>query len=516
MAYERPGVYVKESSFTTNINANTGVTAAAFLGTAERGPTTPVAVTSWGQYRQLFGELNNDYDLGFAVYHYFANGGQTAYVTRVADSTAVKATSALQGTPFPAGAAANLWLLEAKSAGAWANSLTVDYTFDDSTLDTPLSAPKFTANTLFTVTVKLSGTEVESWSGLSISPSSTRYIGTVLDLYSSYITTASVATVAAGAQLTIGGVGINDYVTSGSFASGSDGNGAIDSTEWASSLDSYDTITQGLLFNLVGQTNSTIVNDGLVKMAERGNSFLIIDVPKNATTKSALESVVSTFTQSSYGAAYGPALKMFDPTKTGAAAIRTTFAGGAVAGAYVRSEIARGVSKAPAGYSLDIRNVFGLVATLTEAEQGALYKSQQLNLFTIVPGVGVIINGARTLARNTSDKFITVRRSLNFLKQTLKDSTAYALFEPNDSRLWEGLTVRISALLTAFWGTGGLKGNTASEAFYVVCNSTNNTATTVEDGEVNIEVGVALQNPAEFIVINISQWAGGSTATTNI
>lgn len=515
MAYERPGVYVKESTFTTNINANNGVTAAAFLGTAERGPTTPVAVTSWSQYRQLFGELNNDYDLGFAVYHYFANGGQIAYVTRVADSTAVTATSTLQGTP-EVGSAANLWTLETKSAGSWGNALTVDYTFDSDTLLTPATAPKFTKDSLFTVTVKLGGSEVESWSGLSIDPSNTRYVGSVLDLYSSYIKTASVATVSSSAALTIAGVGVGDFVTTANFANGSEGTGAVDSTEWAAALDSYDVINQSLLFNLVGQTSSTIVNDGLAKMEERGNSFLIIDTSKTATTKSALESAVSTYTQSSYGAVYGPALKMFDPTKTGAAAIRTTFAGGAVAGAFVRSEIARGVAKAPAGYGLDIRNVYGLVTTLTDAEQGSLYKNQQLNMFTVVPGVGVVINGARTLARNTSDKFITVRRSLNFLKQTLKDSTAYALFEPNDARLWEDLTVRISALLTAFWGTGGLKGNSSAEAFYVVCNSTNNTQTTVEDGQVNIEVGVALQNPAEFIVINISQWAGGSTATTNI
>jgi phage tail sheath protein FI len=515
MAYERPGVYVKESAFITNINANSGVTAAAFLGTAERGPVTPTAVTSWNQYRQLFGELTNDYDLGYAVYHYFANGGQTAYVTRVADSTAVTATSTLQGTP-EVGAAANLWTLVSKSPGGWGNSLTVDYTFDETTLQTPTTTPKFTNNSLFAVTVKLDGTEVENWSGLSIDPSNSRYLGSVLDLYSSYIKTASVATVSSSAALTIAGLGANDYVTTGNFANGSEGSGAVDSTEWASALDSYDVVTQTLLFNLVGQTSSTIVNDGLAKMQERGNSFLIIDTSKTATSKSALESVVSTYAQSSYGAVYGPALKMFDPTKTGAASIRTTFPGGAVAGAFVRSEIARGVSKAPAGYSLDIRNVYGLVATLTETEQGSLYKNQQLNLFTIVPGVGVVINGARTLARNTADKFITVRRSLNFLKQTLKDSTAYALFEPNDVRLWEGLTIRVSALLTAFWGTGGLKGNTTSEAFYVVCNSTNNTPTTVEDGQVNIEVGVALQNPAEFIVITVSQWAGGSTATTNI
>ena len=512
MAYERPGVYVSEATFATNITPNTGVTSAAFLGTAERGPTTPIAITSWTQYTSVFGALNTDYDLGYAVYHFFANGGQTAYVARVADSSAVLATSNIQGTPT-AGAAADIWRLNAKSAGVWGNSLTVDYTFDTTTLVTPTTAPKFTKDSLFTVTVKLSGVQVEEWSGLSVDPSENRYIGTVLDLYSSYVTTASVATVAAGAELTISGLTTSVVVVTKTFASGSDGGGAIDSVDWAATLDNYDTNNQPLIFNLVGQTSTTIVNDGISKMAERGNSFLVVDTPLAATTKSALSAAVSGYTQSSYAAVYGPALKMFDPTKSGAAAIRTTFCGGAVVGAMIRSEVARGVAKAPAGYGLDLRNVFGLVATLTEAEQGSLYKTEQLNLFSTVPGVGVIINGARTQARNTADKFITVRRSLNFLKQTLKDSTAYALFEPNDERLWSDLTVKISSILTNFWGTGGLKGRSTGEAFYITCNSSNNTALSVEDGKVNIEVGVALQTPAEFIVITISQFTGGSTAT---
>jgi len=135
-------------------------------------------------------------------------------------------------------------------------------------------------------------------------------------------------------------------------------------------------------------------------------------------------------------------------------------------------------------------------------------------LFTLVPGVGVIINGSRTQARNTSDKFVSVRRSLNYLKDVLKASTADALFEPNDYRLYENLTVRISALLTTFWGTGGLKGSTSQEAFFVNCSADNNTTMDIENGIVNIEVGVALQSPAEFIVITISQWTGGSTVTT--
>lgn len=513
MAYERPGVYVSEAAFTTNIQANTGVTAAAFVGTAERGPTTPTLITSWAQYTSLFGALDNAYDLGYAVYHFFANGGQSAYVTRVVDSSALISSSILQGTPA-VGPAADIWTLNAKSVGIWGNGLTVDYTFDPTTLVTPSTTPKFTKDTLFTVTVKLDGVQVEEWTGLSVDPEENRYIATVLDLYSSYITTASVATVAVGAQLTISGLTSSNYVVSGIFSGGSEGGGSIDSSDWATALNTYDTNQQSLIFNLVGQTSSTIVNNAITKMISRGNSFLVVDTPLTATSKALLSSAVAGYTQSSYAAVYGPALKMYDPTKSGAAAIRNTYAGGAVVGAMIRSEVARGVAKAPAGYGLDLRNVFGLVATLTEAEQGSLYKTEQLNLFSIVPGVGVIINGSRTQARNTTDKFITVRRSLNFLKQTLKEATAYALFEPNDERLWSDISVKVSAILTNFWGTGGLKGRTTGEAFYVVCNSTNNTNLTVEDGIVNIEVGVALQTPAEFIVITISQFTGGSTATS--
>jgi phage tail sheath protein FI len=120
------------------------------------------------------------------------------------------------------------------------------------------------------------------------------------------------------------------------------------------------------------------------------------------------------------------------------------------------------------------------------------------------------------LARNTSERYVTVRRSLNYLKDLLKTSTQTALFEPNDERLWADLTVRISSLLNTFWASGGLKGRTSTEAFFIRCNATNNTQADIENGTVNIEVGVALQSPAEFIVITISQWTGGSTVTTNI
>lgn len=515
MAYERPGVYVQEGLFATNVNTATGPTIAAFIGFAERGPVVPTLVTSWNQYKSQFGDLDNAYDLGYAVYHYFANGGQAAYVTRVADSTAVKASGGVLGTPT-GGSAAPLFSMNAKSPGTWGNGLVVDLALQEDTVIDASTAPKIDVDTLFTLTVKLDGSEVENWFGLSFNPSSTRYVSTVLDLYSSYVESASVAVIAEGTELSVSGITVGDLTANISFSSGSEGSGSIDSTDWANALTSHETITSGLLFNLVGQTSSTIINNAITVMQTRGNSFLIVDTPLNATTKAALEIPAVGYTQSGYAAVYGPALKMFDPKKTGAAAIRNTYPGGAVAGAFVRSEVTRGVAKAPAGYALDLRNVYGLVANLTEAEQASLYKNQQINMFINVPGVGVVINGARTQARNTIEKYITVRRSLNYLKDVLKQKTSFAMFEANDERLWAEISVRLSALLNTFWSTGGLKGQTAGEAFYIVCDATNNTPTDVENGTVNVQVGVSLQTPAEFIVINISQWTGGSTVTTNV
>jgi phage tail sheath protein FI len=74
--------------------------------------------------------------------------------------------------------------------------------------------------------------------------------------------------------------------------------------------------------------------------------------------------------------------------------------------------------------------------------------------------------------------------------------------------LWTKINNTLSQTLTNFWANGNLKGSSASEAFYIICNDTNNTSSTIGDGFVNVEIGVSLLSPAEFIVINVSQWAG--------
>jgi phage tail sheath protein FI len=78
------------------------------------------------------------------------------------------------------------------------------------------------------------------------------------------------------------------------------------------------------------------------------------------------------------------------------------------------------------------------------------------------------------------------------------------------------INTRLTTFLQAFWNAGGLKGRTAKEAFFVICNDTNNTPASIENGEVHVQIGVALQTPAEFIVIEVSQFTGGSTFTETL
>jgi phage tail sheath protein FI len=109
--------------------------------------------------------------------------------------------------------------------------------------------------------------------------------------------------------------------------------------------------------------------------------------------------------------------------------------------------------------------------------------------------------------------YVPVRRSLIYLEKALVELSEFAIFEPNDTVLYRRISAILNGFLTNFWSQGGLRGDSTEQAFFVLCDSTNNTLATVEAGQVNIQVGVALQRPAEFVVINIGQFDGGATVT---
>lgn len=501
MAYTSPGVYVSEAPFTTSTVTGPTTSAAAFLGTALRGPSTPVLVDSWSTYKSLFGDVSSAYELGYAVYHFFANGGRNAYVARVVGASAAVAGTNITGS-F-AESSGNVVSLQAANKGTWGNNLTVEVTAGLVTGSVPT----------FNTVVRYNGTEVERWSELSLNPDSARYIENVVNSYSSYVRAYAAGSFA----------GASYSVNSGTltFTGGMDGASLNDDTvgatqvAWADTLRNYDSIQGQLLFNLVGKSNSTIINDAITYVEGRGDSFLIIDPLKTATDPSTITSTVGAYTNSSYAAAYYPMIKTTNPAASGSAALRDSYPGGAIAGLYTRVDTERTVAKAPAGYAYDIRGAYGVTTRFTEAQIGTLYDSN-VNTLKTIPAAGVIVNGTRTLRKTDITKYVPVRRSLNYIKANVTALTQFAVFEPNNETLWSDITARISNFLSTFWSQGGLKGRSADEAYFVTCNSTNNTQTSIENGEVHVEIGVALQAPAEFIVITISQFVGGSQVQENL
>jgi phage tail sheath protein FI len=186
-----------------------------------------------------------------------------------------------------------------------------------------------------------------------------------------------------------------------------------------------------------------------------------------------------------------------------------------VAGQFAATDALRGVFKTPAGVGTRLAGALALETKFTNADL-ELLNSSQVNSIRHMPGAGIAIMGGRTLRNTADDRYISVRRSLIYVRRALLDATQFAIFEVNDSRLWSALQTNIEQFLLEFWQLGGLRGGSSSAAFYVKCDEETNPPTAIANGEVRVEVGVALQTPAEFVIIRIAQFNGGSRATEGI
>lgn len=514
MTYSRPGIYVTEGPFTTNVPSSPATVAAAFVGTAERGPATPSLVQSWSSYKNQFGDLTANYEMGYALYHFFTNGGRSAYVTRVTSgaSTTTVATSSFAGTTTSNNTAQTVFKLRAPNPGTWGNAITATVSAGSITGTTPT----------FNLTVRYNGVEVENWSELSLNLDNSRYISAVLNNYSAYVQAYDVMYNASASAAHAAGTtyAVTNVSTPQAFTAGANGNAIVDA-DWARTVRLLNTVEGQLTINLVGQSSTSIITnaisyvDGNVE-GSRKNSFLVIDPDSTLTAASDINTRIQGYgSGTSYAAVYYPMLSMTNPAVRGAAALRDTYPGGAILGLYQRVDAERGVGRAPAGYAYTLQNAFGTTTNFTEAAVGTLYNNH-VNTLKNVPGAGVIVNGARTLIKTDSTKYIPSRRTLNYVKAQVEELTKPALFQPNGPRLWTSISGSIAKMLSGLYSSGALTGNSASEAFYVTCNATNNTNITIDSGQVNVEVGVALQTPAEFIVINVSQFNGGSTVTETL
>lgn len=180
----------------------------------------------------------------------------------------------------------------------------------------------------------------------------------------------------------------------------------------------------------------------------------------------------------------------------------------AVAGLYAYVDGTRGVWKAPANVSLQVVNSVGY--QVDDKEHGRInvdtMSGKSINVIRYFTGKGNLIWGARTLAGNDNEwRYISVRRFFNMVEESVKKSTAWAVFEPNDANTWIKVKGMIDNFLTLQWRAGALQGAKTSDAFYVkVGLGETMTSLDILEGRMNVEIGMAVVRPAEFIILTFS------------
>jgi len=207
---------------------------------------------------------------------------------------------------------------------------------------------------------------------------------------------------------------------------------------------------------------------------------------------------------------YFPWLKVFDAQQN----VTKPFPpSGFVAGIYAATDAARGVWQAPAGIGAPITGASDPAVKLTDAENAVL-NPLAVNCIRNFPRLGDVVWGARTLAgsdrADSEFKYVSVRRFYIYIEQSLSSGTQWAVFEPNDEKLWAQLSSSVDAFMHTLFLQGVFQGATPAQAYFVRCDSSNNPQSSIDQGVVNILVGYALVRPAEFTLIQIQQMAGQS------
>lgn len=228
---------------------------------------------------------------------------------------------------------------------------------------------------------------------------------------------------------------------------------------------------------------------------------LVDDLPEEALNFRERELAIS----SSYVALYYPWIKIQDPESSNAEALITVPPSGHVQGVWSEVAQSRGIHKAPAGIADGaLFTALGLTHETKNGEQDLLNDSG-INAIRFFRSNGVVIWGTRTLwTLRDGFEYITTRRLINFIKESMRIGNQFAVFEPNDPILWRRLTVSNTEFLTNLWLRGMLfPSNNIEKAFFFLCNEETNPIAEIKKGRVNSLVGVNVPIPAEFIIFSI-------------
>lgn len=470
-SYTAPGVYVKDvvsgSQTITQVSSSVGI----LFGRTPAGPINfPKKIGSFTEYIQYFANgldtpfLENDY-LSYSVYGFFQNGGKELYIVSLKKNAEV------------ATAESAVLKAEAAAEGAWANGMTM----------TVKKAPDYdeVENPSFTITIKLGKDE-----SYTINDVTSETVIAALAENRSFQQWATNFEFAEGVS--------ELEETELTFNGGTDGD-KLNDTDYINALDLLGGIDDVTLVGIPGQT-SRVINDAMMAYCDNNKLFPMLDFPRGTTMEEAkaYRKSISAFS----GCICYPWGRVNDPL-TETDTLKAVPTVGHVMGVYARVIEERGVFKAPAGTEAVVRGFIEMDETITQTILSTL---NPVGVIVVMPrpNAGIVIWGARGLNSTDSTMRYVSDGLLNImLTRSLYNGTQWAVFEPNDEKLWKRVITTCKSFLENLRQEGCFKGS-AEEAYYVRCDETTNTDYTIAEGQLNIEIGYAPVKPAEFVIIHLA------------
>lgn len=510
--YLAPGVYVEEIERGPRPIEGVPTSTAAFLGETERGPLRPRLVTTFGEYTRWFGSVFlSDRFMPHAAAGFFDNGGKRLYVTRVVGAGATAASRVVEDFTAravgPGSWGLRVWLRVMPSntldgqgnpigfrlrLAYWSTLPTTVFDPFDDTISTPRPQHQ------------------EEFDDLTIDSKSSNYFSKRL---TDATTNQPISALVSFGPTNPGSAPNLPAPTAGDLldVGGDEPPAAITATDYGGrpdatvgrpmqglemlKLDPFRDVA--LVYAPFPPNEPDVVARALVTHCENQRfQFAVIDSPDSNPGDLRPR---QTITDTQYAAFYTPWIVASDPLS---GARVTVPPGGSMLGIYARTDIERGVFKAPANEV--VRGALDVSFEVNESTQ-AVINPLGVNAIRAFPSRGIRIWGARTLSSNGLWKYVPVRRLFIFLERSIYEGTQWVVFEPNDDRLWARVKDTIRLFLRSQFRAGALFGRTEDEAFFITCDRSTMTQDDILNGRLICEIGIAPVRPAEFVIFRVFQ-----------
>jgi phage tail sheath protein FI len=522
--YLTPGVYIEEFEIGAKPIEGVSTSTAGFLGEAERGPTYPQLVTSFPEYKRLFGGFFGETKyLPYAVDGFFANGGKRAFVARIVDQEgAIAAQAELDAVVIRAvgeGTWGNRVAFRVKRASTEANGfrLQVHYWTAATRPASPVDPAPDPADidALRAVRQQAPPQYSEDFDDLVLDEQSPNFVEKrVANGLSMLVELRRVVgndTVPQPGDLTFLADGEDgNEIALGDYKGRQtpDPNDPLRKRSGMAALDEPPFEDVAIIYAPNAFQTPGLPEELMTYCENDKFRFLILDSPRGQAQIGTLDprsGLPAGARPSLYAAFYYPWIKVIE-ADSGARKLAPP--GGHVAGIYARTDIERGVFKAPANEV--VRGALELEFEVTDGGQ-AILNPRGVNAIRAFPGRGRRVWGARTLSDNTLWKYVNVRRLFIFIEASIFRGTQWVVFEPNEQRLWGRVKQTITEFLRTQWRLGALFGATEEEAFFVRVDRSTMTDDDINNGRLIVVIGIAPVRPAEFVIFRIAQLTASAT-----